>query len=77
MGEVTVSEKGQVAIPVRIRRKYGIQKGTKLRLVEEENGIKLLPPVDLTKLVATWKDLDLEEIASEIEEMRAEDEAGD
>jgi AbrB family looped-hinge helix DNA binding protein len=77
MGEVTVSEKGQVAIPVRIRRKYGIQKGTKLRLVEEEDGIKLFPPVNLTKLCGTWKDLDLEEIASEIEEMRAEDEAGD
>lgn len=77
MGEVTVSEKGQVAIPVSIRRKYGIQKGTKLRLVEEENGIKLLPPVDLTKLCGTWKELDLEEMASEIEEMRAEDEASD
>lgn len=77
MGDVTVSEKGQVAIPVKIRRKYGIQKGTKLRLVEEEDGIKLFPPVDLKKLVATWKGLDLEEIASEIEEIRAEDEAVD
>jgi len=77
LGEVTVSEKGQIAIPVRIRRKYGIQKGMKLRLVEEENGIKILPPVDLSKICGTWKDLDLEEIASEIEEMRAEDEAGD
>ncbi len=77
MQRVTVSEKGQIAIPASTRRKYGIQRGTQLQLIEEENGIKLVPPANLVEMCGTWKGLDLEKIAAEIEEMRREDEGSD
>lgn len=39
----TVTVKGQVVIPSRIRRKYKIKQGTKINFVEKENGIMLIP----------------------------------
>lgn len=74
MQKITMSEKGQIAIPANTRRKYGIQKGTQLQLIEEENGIKLVPPANLVEMCGTWKGLDMKKITAEIEEMRAEDE---
>lgn len=38
-----VTAKGQVVIPVRIRRKHGIKNGTPIRFVEEGNKIVLEP----------------------------------
>lgn len=38
-----VTAKGQVVIPVRIRRKHGIKSGTLIRFVEEGNKIILEP----------------------------------
>jgi len=77
MQKITVSEKGQIAIPAGTRRKYGIQKGAQLQLIEEENGIKLVAPANLVEMCGTWKSLDMKKIASEIEEMRREDEDSD
>ena len=42
---VTVSSKGQVVIPAEIRRKFGLRKGIKLRIISEENKI-ILEPVE-------------------------------
>jgi AbrB family looped-hinge helix DNA binding protein len=39
-----VTSKGQVVVPARIRRKYGIKPGTRLNFVEE-NGRLLVQPV--------------------------------
>ncbi len=74
MQSVIMSTKGQVIIPARIRKKYGLKKGKKLVLIEEEGYIKMLPPVDLTKLCGSWPDLDLEAVRKEIEESRKDDE---
>ncbi len=43
MFKITVTQKGQVVIPARLRKKYNIKKGTKLMVKEEENGILMLP----------------------------------
>ncbi|ESP92371.1 looped-hinge helix DNA binding domain, AbrB family, partial [Pseudoalteromonas luteoviolacea 2ta16] len=39
-----VSAKGQVVLPARIRKKYGIHPGGKIQLLEYDNLIYLIPP---------------------------------
>lgn len=39
----TVTTKGQLVIPSRLRRKYSIRKGTQVAFLEEENRIVLQP----------------------------------
>ncbi len=41
--EVAVTRKGQTTIPARLRAKYKIQEGTRLRVIEIEGGILLKP----------------------------------
>ena len=43
MDDSVVTVKGQVVIPARFRRKFGIKKGTKVRFFEKEGEIHLLP----------------------------------
>lgn len=38
-----VTTKGQLVIPSKLRRKYGIRKGTRVAMIEEENRIILQP----------------------------------
>jgi len=44
MGKVKVLGKGQIVIPVSIRKKYGIEPGTEMQIFEHANKIYLLPP---------------------------------
>jgi len=39
----TVTTKGQLVIPSKLRRKYSIKKGTQVAFVEEENRLILQP----------------------------------
>jgi AbrB family looped-hinge helix DNA binding protein len=39
----TVTTKGQLVIPAKLRRKYSIRKGTQVAFVEEENRLVLQP----------------------------------
>jgi AbrB family looped-hinge helix DNA binding protein len=39
----TVTTKGQLVIPAKLRRKYGIRKWTRVAMIEEENRIILQP----------------------------------
>jgi AbrB family looped-hinge helix DNA binding protein len=43
MKTLVVTTKGQVVIPYKLRRKYHIEKGTKLYLEDNGNGIVLRP----------------------------------
>lgn len=43
MDSAYVTSKGQLVIPARIRRKYGIKSGTKVRFVEREHEILFQP----------------------------------
>jgi AbrB family looped-hinge helix DNA binding protein len=40
-----VTVKGQVVVPAKIRRKFGIKKGTKIAFIEQ-NGKLLIQPLD-------------------------------
>ncbi|MGP8323897.1 MAG: AbrB/MazE/SpoVT family DNA-binding domain-containing protein [Methanosarcinaceae archaeon] len=73
METITLSAKGQVVIPARIRRKFGLTKGTKLKIIEEEGHIKMLMPEKLTALCGTWSNLDSKNIREQIDMMRNED----
>lgn len=41
--KVTVSEKGQIVIPAKLRKKFGIQRGTKLEVGDKKDVIELKP----------------------------------
>lgn len=69
MMEITVSSRGQVCIPRGVREKYGIGRGTRLKVMDEGDGIKLIPPAKLGGLCGTWE-MDREEIEEELEENR-------
>lgn len=68
-----MSAKGQIVIPANIRKKYRLEKGEKLIIVEEDGYIKILPPTDLRTLCGSWSDLDLKSVRKQIEDMRKED----
>ena len=38
-----VTSKGQLVIPSKLRRKFGIKPGTRVNFFEEEDGIKIIP----------------------------------
>lgn len=38
-----VTTKGQLVIPSKIRRKFGIKPGTRVNFFEEKDGIKIIP----------------------------------
>jgi len=39
MTEVSVTRKGQITIPVKLRRKFGIEEGSRVEVLEEEGMI--------------------------------------
>ena len=44
--ETTATSKGQIVIPARLRKKYGIEEGTRIELLEdEEAGQIILKPI--------------------------------
>ena len=50
MEVVTLSSKGQIVIPVKIRKKLSLKEGDSLVLVEENDAIRLQPLVNLSEL---------------------------
>ncbi len=53
----SVTTKGQVVIPSKLRNKYGIKTGTKIQFVEEDGSIKLIPltPEIVDKNIGTFR----------------------
>ena len=45
MEKSVVTTKGQIVVPVKIRRKFGIKKGTKIAFIEQ-NGKLFIQPLD-------------------------------
>ena len=54
---VTVSSKGQVTLPSKLRKRLKISKGEKLFVVSENNTIKLVPVPKLSELAGVDKEL--------------------
>ena len=72
METITMSAKGQIVIPLKIRKKFGLKKGEKLFIEVEDGNIKLMPKtVDITKLVGSVKPVsDRETVRKDIRKMR-------
>jgi len=70
---VTVTSKGQITIPSRVRRELKIVEGDKLLLIREGNAIKLIPVPKLSRMAGIDRLLFRgRKPSKEIEEMRGE-----
>jgi len=70
---VTVTSKGQITIPSRLRRELKIMEGEKLLVMHEGNAIKMIPVPKLSRMAGIDKELFKGRKPSrEIEEMREE-----
>lgn len=49
--EVVVKKKGRITIPVRLRKKYKIEEGTRLEVIETEEGILFKPKKSIWDLI--------------------------
>jgi len=50
MEVVTLSSKGQIVIPAKVRKKFSLKEGDSLVLVEENDSIRLQPLVNIAEL---------------------------
>ncbi|MDD5188146.1 MAG: AbrB/MazE/SpoVT family DNA-binding domain-containing protein [Methanoregula sp.] len=50
MDVVTLSSKGQIVIPAKVRKKFSLKEGDSLILVPEKDGIRLQPLTNLSDL---------------------------
>ena len=73
--EVVVTRKGQTTIPVKLRRKYKIEEGTKLQVIDTEDGILFKPKLTTIDLFGSGsKYATVEEMKKLLDELRVEDE---
>ncbi len=74
MTEVLVTRKGQTTIPVALRRKYGIEEGTRLEAVDTGKGILLRPGPSTADLAGSGsKHASVWEMKRLLDRMREED----
>jgi AbrB family looped-hinge helix DNA binding protein len=73
MTTATVTRRGQTTIPVKLRRKYGIEEGTTLEIEDIGRGILLKKATSTLDLIGTGK-ASQKEIFARLDKMRAEDE---
>jgi AbrB family looped-hinge helix DNA binding protein len=72
--EVVVTKKGQVTIPIRLRKKFGIDQGSKVEIVEEDGKIVIKKLPSFLDLVGSGAGkASVEEVKRMLDEMRAED----
>ncbi len=69
MEVITLSSKGQVVIPAKIRKKFSLKEGDSLVLVEEKDGIRLQP---LTNLSGLWGADKLKNTSRMLKDLREE-----
>ena len=43
MTTMTISSKGQIVLPANIRKRLGLMAGSQLEIIEEKNGLRLVP----------------------------------
>ena len=69
MDVVTLSSKGQIVIPSKVRKKFSLKEGDSLVIVEEKDTIRLQPLVNLSEL---WGVDTLKNTGRMLKEMRKE-----
>jgi AbrB family looped-hinge helix DNA binding protein len=67
----TITRNGMVNIPARIRRRYGIQEGTKILFVEQDGALLMVPLKSLREMRGLGKNY-FSEIVEGIRELEAE-----
>ena len=74
MTEVLVTRKGQITIPVEIRRKFGIMEGSKVEVAEEEGSIVIRKLQSIFDLAGSGAGKgDVEKLKRMLDQMREED----
>ena len=72
--EVLVTRKGQITIPAKLRKKYRIQEGSRLKVIDTEDGILLKPSISVIDLAGSGsKYASPEEMKRMLDELRNED----
>jgi AbrB family looped-hinge helix DNA binding protein len=72
--EVVVTRKGQTTIPARLRAKYRIEEGTRLEVVETEEGILFKPKKSTIDLAGSGaKHATPQEMKKLLDKLREED----
>ncbi len=72
--EVVVTKKGQTTIPVKFRRKFKIEEGTRLEVVETPEGILFKPKKSIWDLIGSGAPYaTVEEMKKELDKLREED----
>ncbi len=72
--EVVVTKKGQTTIPARLRKKFKIEEGTRLEVVETEEGILFKPKKSFWDLIGSGAQFaSVEEMKKELDKLREED----
>jgi AbrB family looped-hinge helix DNA binding protein len=73
--EIVVKKKGQTTIPVRIRKKFKIEEGTRLTVVETDEGILLKPKKSFWDMLGSGSEFaTVEEMNKLLDKLRHEDE---
>ena len=74
MTDVLVTRKGQITIPVELRRKFGIEEGSRVEVVEEEGGLVIRKFQSIFDLAGSGAGkADVEELKRMLDQMREED----
>jgi AbrB family looped-hinge helix DNA binding protein len=74
MEEVLVTRKGQITVPVTLRRKYGIKEGMKMTVQDSASGIVLTVIPNIEDLVGVDSEkTDLKKSIETLDKMRSED----
>jgi len=74
MTDVLVTRKGQITIPVELRRKFGIEEGSKVEVMEEEGSITIRKLRSIFDLAGSGAGKgDVEELKRMLDRMREED----
>ena len=72
--EVLVTRKGQITIPAKLRKKYRIQEGSRLKVIDTGDGILLKPSIGVIDLAGSGsKYASPEEMKRMLDELRNED----
>ena len=72
--EVVVTTKGQTTIPAKLRRKYRIEEGTRLEVLDTDAGILFKPKLTTFDLARSGaKYATVEEMKKLLDELRDED----
>lgn len=72
--EVVVTRKGQVTIPVKLRRKFGIEESSKVEIVEEDGKIVIKKQPSIFDLAGSGAGkASVDEVKRMLDEMRAQD----